>query len=425
MKKLLFTLLVLIMGLSLFAQDAEEKQEPFKFWGSVDVDVIKGDELYFRNPDEFKLMGNLELNGNYKINDQWELNGTVVVGNYLKSLESTPLENIHHIYSQLYYLNAKYKNENWGDVSIGSFGFKVNPYVLQRVTNDDYFSNPLTQSGNYPLLGVNWKNTINNFSYNLWGGRLGKNGFDDANLYLYSYNLGQLKDTYGVDLGYDFGPVQINALWSHFTGDADELVDPGADKTNVYGGGVKVPIKSIDSMVAGNYYARKADNIDNTKMWDLYFTKNFGKFYTKLGYIYVGEHYNAPGDWMMHTRNGSGIKGWQLYWNGPIAGKFSTYGYFHKGKDFNELTEGPLFKSKLGLIYTFDENNNINFNWTYKHRKADAVDSHVIDNYWFIGFTHIFDEHMKISLNYELNRFNYDIDDGTKDMFYTQFTYSF
>ena len=78
-----------------------------------------------------------------------------------------------------------------------------------------------------------------------------------------------------------------------------------------------------------------------------------------------------------------------------------------------------------GLYYTFDENNNINFNWTYKHRKADAVDSHIIDNYWFIGYTHKFDQHMKISLNYELNRFNYDVDDGTKDMFFTQFTYSF
>ncbi len=422
MKKLLFALLVLMIGISLFAQEEETKNEPFKVWGTADLSAIQGDEEYFRNPEHFKLMGNLEVNAKYTVNDNLEFNGTLVTGNYLKSLEINPYDGIHHIYTQLYYLNLKYKNDQVGEITAGNLPIKVNTYVLQRVTNDDYFGNPLTQSGNYPLLGVNWKNTINNFSYNLWGGRLGKNGFDDANLYYYSCTLGQLRDTYGAQLKYDFGPVAAEAVYAHFTGEKEE--DKG--KTNIFGGGIKVPFSTIDSHLAGNYYVRKGDYLDeSTKMWDLYFLKNFGKFYAKLGYIYVSEDYNAPGDWMMHTRNGSGIKGWQLYWAGPLAGKFSTYGYVHKGKDFKEVAEGPLFKSKLGLIYTFDESNNINFNWTYKHRGVDLTDSHVIDNYWFIGYTHKFSDKMKLSFNYELNRYNYDVDDGKQHIFFTQFTYSF
>ena len=186
MKKLLFALLVLMIGISLFAQEEETNNEPFKVWGSADVYAIQGDEYYFRNPKDFKLMGNLEVNAKYTVNDNLEFNGTLVTGNYLKSLEINPYDGIHHIYTQLYYLNAKYKNDQIGEISVGNLPLKVNTYVLQRVTNDDYFGNALTQTGNFPLLGLNWKNKINSFSYNIWGGRMGKNGFDDMDLNAYS-----------------------------------------------------------------------------------------------------------------------------------------------------------------------------------------------------------------------------------------------
>lgn len=431
MKKILLFLVIALLSISAMAEDTE-KESPWSFSGEVQAQSFVGDSDYFNTNDrwasEFKFMSELELNGKYKPSKAWEFNATGVVGNYLNTLELDPYYKKSTVSAHLYYLNGKYTDKKAGEITAGSFGFKVNPYIFERVSNDDYFVNNRTQDGNYPITGVNWKNTIDKFSYNLWYGKMGKNGFDDENLYWYScdfaLNGGYLNETYGGQLGYKFGTVALDGTYMELKSGEND------DKAKLYGGTIKIPNKIVD--IDANYYVQDTtavnlynEKIDKSSIWDINLTKNFGKLDTKLSYLYIGEYYNAPGAWVLHTGNGAGLKGFVFKTSYNFFDNFKVYGYIQKGKCFQPTIEGDVLKTNLGVNYQMDEKANFDLSWRYKYKLFDLTNQSTLHDYFMLKFNYDISKSMKFMLGYEYDHGKIQSEKYSNGIVFSQIRYSF
>lgn len=418
MKRIVITLLTVFCAVCLFAQE-ESQNGKFQFDGKVYVNsfMADSDHLNFddRYSSDFKMTAELELNGKYTHNENLEFNTTVTVGNYLNMLRLDPYERRSVISPNLYYLNGVYRNKDFGKLTVGSFGHQVHPYVFKRTCNDWYFPNDRMGSGNFQLTGADYNNKIGSFDYDVWYGRMGKNGFDDSDIYLYSYNLGKIKDVYGGKIGYDFKPVKAGAVYSRATSDYN------SDKNNTYGVFVEVPNKIAD--LNANYFETKTKNTDKDRMWDVKLSKTFGKLNAGLSYTFIGERYNAPGDWVFYCGNNSGVKGYKIDLGYKFSDEFSIDGYYQWGKSFKTLAEGDVMRSQWNFNYNIDPANYLTFQWRNRYFKFDDTD-HKFTNFFILKYTHKFSDNISMLLGYE----NYHVTMGESDTtgaVFTQLKYTF
>ena len=395
-------------------------QENFKFDGSANIYLMGGDNDYItsndREVEKHKFNADLRLNASYKASENLEFNTTVAVGNYLNLLTIDPQEKRSCVKPTLYYLNGKYTDEKIGEIVLGRYGLCVNPYVFQRCCNDDYFEDDLTQDGNYAVLGANYKNQIKDFSYNLWYGRPQYNVFDEENFYSTNFNLGKLKDFYGVDLGYDFKVLKVNGLVAQANSDFN------SDKANIFGGGVVAPLGEVE--LSGNYYNQKTDDFDNAYFANLGLCGEFGKFEGGLEYVYCTEDYNAPGDWDIFD---NACEGGQKGVKGVLGYNFNDKIYLeleeHLGENFDK---DDLDYTKIDFTWAFDDNNELNIWHKYNKQKNSLASDYA--NRTHIKFSHKFNDNFKGILGYEYAHTTSRIEETAKysgNMIFAQLGYSF
>ena len=418
MKKILLTLLAVLFAFAVYAADEEENQ--FSLNGNLSIQSFMGssDHLNFddRYSTEFPLTADLELNGKYKVNKNLEFNATGVVGNYMNMLENDPYYKRSAISSHLYYLNGKYSNEGFGELTVGSFGFQVNPYVFKRTCNDWYFKNTRMGSGDYQMLGAAYQNTIGKFNTKIWYGKLGQNGFDDRDLYWQDFALGKLKEYYGAEAGYDFGSVKLSGLYSKATSDIND------DKSKIYGGSVSVPNNIAD--FSANYYEQDTDNLDKTKIWDLQLARKFGKLSTGAKYMFIGENYYGAGDWVFFYGDNNTVKGYEFDLGYDFCDNFNINGYVQIGSEFKD-DDASVMRSQWNFNYKFDDANSLTFTWRNRFRKyADHSLNNRYENWLIFKYNHSFSKNLDFMLGYE----NFHKKQGTglnNGIIFTQLMYNF
>lgn len=414
MKKLL-TIIMCLLALNVYALENK-----FDFSGKVDVfGMYSGDDYITANArvvNDHKITSQLELNGTYRPSENFELNTTLTLGNYLTLISIDPYNKQNNYKGRVYYLNGKYKNKNFGEVTLGRYGLAVNPYVFQRCSNDDYFENELTQSGLYPVLGGNWTNEINNFSYNLWYGKPQYNVVDEENFYLWNYNLGLLKDYYGGQLGYDFKYFKLSGLYSQ------AQTEDTSDKANVAGLSLEVPFGDVS--LNGNYYTQKND--DRNKIYDISLTGEFGKFGAELTYINIDEDYNAPGDWEF---NGDGcIQGVRGY-KGIVSYNFNDSLSLSLEQNLGcgsvEDLDGKLNYTKGEVSWDIDKMTNLSGWLKYREYKLNT-DNNIYDTLIQIKLKRKFGNNFNLAVGYEYNHDSNDIDGKySGNMIFSQFSVTF
>lgn len=408
LKKLIFISVLLILALSLFAAQ-EENKEKLQFWGNVSIQGFAGDKEHVEFDDrfssKFKFLSELELNGKYQASDNIEFNATGVVGNYMNILESDPYDKKNTVSARLYYLNGKYTNKNFGTLTVGEFGQTIHPYVFKRSVNEWYFDNP--RMADYQMIGADYRNALGSLDYDLWYGRLGKNGFDDWDRYIWNYGLGSVdgydhghvtdfsggtvKNYWGAKVGYDFKPVKVTGIYSQ----ADNTEN--SNKAKIYGGSVNAPLSFVN--FDGNYFEQKTDNMEKARMWDLKLSRSYGRLNAGISYIYIGKGYNAMGDWVFVNGNRQSAKGYEFDLGYKFSDEFSIDGYVQTGESF-AANSADIMRAQWNFRYTIDDANSLCFTWRNRAIKYDDA-AHSFENWFVLKYSHKFADNINWLLGYE------------------------
>jgi hypothetical protein len=280
------------------------------------------------------------------------------------------------------------------DAQVGRLGYKISPYVLQRIDNTTYFSNDRWDNGKYifdgALLGFNFGGA----KLDVFGGRT-INRFTTQGVELQPYVTGslgginsgtgnfQVDQILGAKLNVPIsqnGSVNVSYLILDNSGqNAFNLVGNNNNRVNVYSadgdfkfGGVKV--------FGGYSQTDVAENSDNRITKDNYaWHAGLGIGNDKYGlegqYREVAGNFVAPGDWgrLGIIRNPQNIRGFQVkgFFNltdnlaikasGEFdegkSNQFANTSFFGRGTDIDTFSVGLDYKmsSSLGLLLGYEE----------------------------------------------------------------------
>jgi len=319
--------------------------------------------------------------------------GTIVVGNMLDTFGGQSQLEAGKPYTEgnsdvyLQDFSVKFDSSIVGlgfNAELGRVGYKVSPYIFQRIDNTSYFSNERWDDGLYRfdggILGFNFGST----KLNVFAGNndniTSTNGFQinqlqagPINGYFGGIANLQIDRTLGVNLTTPLttnGSLNLAYLWLDSENPVTiGVAGPTANRLAVYGGDLNFTFGKL--AVSGGY--AKSDLDENTTSIN---NQDDATWYAKLGigshkwglnagYREVDANYLAPGDWgrLGVERNPTNIKGWNVdgHYNLSHKLKLTATGEFDKGLSDNYPTSGfntgtSINTYTVGLAYQVNTN---------------------------------------------------------------------
>ena len=377
------------------------------------VDPITGQPAGMTKDNVMLQEGAFTLAGTNETGPKWK--GTLVVGNMLGTFGGQSILNNDIKYTQgnsdvyLQDFSVKFDTSVAGlafNAEVGRVGYKVSPYIFQRIDNTSYFANARWDDGQYRLDGGIFGFNFGSAKLDIFGGDTSKitstNGVEInalqsglANGAFGGVAALQIDRTLGANLNLPItsnGNLNLAYLWL----DSNAGLVIGANTANrlaVYGGDLKFAFGKLG--LSGGYsqsdLQNNATNVNNkdNNTWhvDGKYDVN-SKFSLNAGYREIDANYLAPGDWgqLGILRNPSNIKGWQVGGHYDInnAWTLTASGEFDKGKDdafgptsgFNTGTKAN--KYSVGL--TWHVNTNLNLMLGYQDTEFTDLDPAIITN---------------------------------------------
>jgi len=306
--------------------------------------------------------GAFSFSGTADSGPKWK--ATLVVGNMLDTFggQSQLLSNLplnqgnSDVYLQDF--SVKFDTSVAGlafNAEVGRVGYKVSPYIFQRIDNTSYFANSRWDDGMYRfdggILGFNFGSA----KLDVFGGDTSKltsnNGFELNALQTGAINGAfgglpavNIDRTLGLNLNLPLtanGNLNLAYLW--LDSNTEVAVGPvNADRLAVFGGDLKF---NFGKLGIGGGFAQtnleenttNVNNQDNTA-WHVDAKYDISsRFGINAGYREIQANYLAPGDWgrLGIERNPTNIKGFTVAGHYDItpAWTLSANGEFDKGKD--------------------------------------------------------------------------------------------
>jgi len=393
----------------------------------------------------------LTLAGTNDTGPKWR--GTLVVGNMLGNgagagfgNQSQPMygfgyrEGSEDIYLQD--LGIKFDTSVAGlgfNAEVGRIGYKVSPYVFQRLDKTSYFSNERWDNGLYyfdgAVLGFNFgaakldvfggrtsnRNSVNGVDMNpvvagpVNGMFAGPGGSGGAQLVV--------DRTLGVNFNVPLttaGNLNLAYLWL----DSDSAITAAAaNRLTVFGGTADFAVGNIK--LEGSYSqsdlqrnSRQVNN-NNNKAWQVKAGYSADRWGIWGLYREIEGNFLAPGDWgrLGIIRNPTNIKGFQVGGHLNLTGSLSlqAMGEFDKGKNnrfaatsgFNTGTD--IRKLSLGLGYNVNQNFNVMLGYEdTEFRNMNAIPGIALGGnpryrWTTFGLGYGLSDRAKLSLQYQLS----------------------
>jgi len=377
------------------------------------VDPVTGKIAGMTKDNVMLQEGAFTFSGTNDTGPKWK--GTLVVGNMLDTFggQSRVQSDVGYVQgnSDIYLqdFSVKFDTSVAGlafNAEVGRVGYKVSPYIFQRIDNTSYFAN------------ARWDDGL----YRLDGGILGFN-FGSAKLDIFGGDTSKLTSVNGVEINsLQSGPVNgafggfANLVMDRALGanlnlpltsngnlnlaylwlDANTDVAIGANAANrlaVFGGDLKFNFGKLG--LSGGFAqtnlqngTTNVNNQDNTA-WhvDAKYEVN-SKFSLNGGYREVEANYLAPGDWgqLGIERNPTNIKGFTVGGHYDInpAWTLTAGGEFDKGKnDAFGATSGFDTGTKINsynVSLTWHMNTNLNLMLGYTDTEFTNVDGAEMTN---------------------------------------------
>jgi len=341
--------------------------------------------------------------------------GTVVIGNMIDTFggQSTLhqgfgyTEGVGDIYLQDF--SVKFDSSVAGlnfNAELGRVGYKVSPYLFQRIDNTSYYSNERWDDGLYRFDGGILGFSIGSTKLDVFAGN-NDNITSTGGTNINPLVSGPINGTFSgvgqlaIDrtLGVDFkapltsnGNLNLAYLW--LDSENPVTIGTGGPTTNrlaVYGGDLNFTFGKV--MVSGGY--SKSDLQENTTninnqddaAWFAKIGIGNHKWGLNGGYREVQGDYLAPGDWgrLGVLRNPSNIKGWTVdgHYNLTHKLKLSATGEFDKGDSdnypssgFNTGTDINTYTVKLSYLV----NPNLTLSVGYEDDEFVSLDPSVATN---------------------------------------------
>ena len=351
--------------------------------------------------------------GTNETGPKWK--GTLVVGNMLDTVGGQSLLASDVKYTQgnsdvyLQDFSVKFDTSVAGlafNAEVGRVGYKVSPYLFQRIDNTSYFANARWDDGQYRLDGGIFGFNFGSAKLDIFGGDTSKltssNGVEINALQAGSVNgafggfVNMVIDrTLGANLNLPItsnGNLNLAYLWL----DSNAGITVGAnqpDRLAVYGGDLKFSFGKLG--LSGGYGktdlqtgSTNVNNKDNSA-WNVDAKYDISsRFSLNGGYREVEANYLAPGDWgrLGVERNPTNIKGFNVggHYDITSAWTLTAGGEFDKGKsDAFGPTSGfdsgtNIKKYTVGL--TWHVNPNLNLMLGYEDTEFTDLDAAVVTN---------------------------------------------
>jgi hypothetical protein len=347
------------------------------------------------------------------------------------------------------------------DAQVGRVGYKLSPYMFQRIEPSSYFSNDRWDNGEYYFDGAIVGFNFGGAKVHVWGGKnsqmytvdgidldptiVGNNrvagGFAEsptANPAFASIDRTLAADA-SIPLG-KIGDVKVGYLW--LENNENDLFDTGtsatgqgggANRDEVFGGDANLHFGRIK--VEGGFHesdlmdqASNVNNSDNTA-WNAKASYSDEHHYAIWGgYRVIESNYFAPGDWgrLGIIRDPANIKGWQVGGHLHLAKGLMLTGTaeFDKGNktedDTTTLTSSPFdsdtnITSYIGRL-DYKVNPNFSIYGSYENDRFSSLDPSVAplnggaSSYaWTtFGIGYGLSANTKLSLQYQLSNIGND-----------------
>jgi len=342
--------------------------------------------------------------------------GTLVIGNMLDTFGSQSTfhnganggyaEGNSDVYLQDF--SVKFDSSIAGlafNTEIGRIGYKISPYIFQRIDNTSYFSNDRWDDGLYRIDGGILGFKVGGAKLDVFAGNTSKltsdNGFEinplrsgPLNGEFGAYPIMTFDRTLGANLNVPItssGNLNLAYLWlDSLNGIAVD--GTGANRLAVYGGDLKFNISQFS--LSGGYSQSDLDenqtivsNIDNAA-WHVEGRYDARRWGVNGGYREVDANYLAPGDWgrLGIERNPTNIKGFNVGLHLDLTHSLTLKagGEWDTGKDsnfggttgFDTGTDINTWHADL----TWQMNRNLNVFLGYEDTEFTNLDAAVVTN---------------------------------------------
>ena len=284
------------------------------------------------------------------------------------------------------------------DAKVGRLGYKVSPYIFQRIDNTSYYSNERWDNGNYTLDGAHLDFGTGAVKVGVVAGKIGTRlSTDGTDIQPVTSGtaigvgpLGTMKldRILGVTVDTPLtarGNLNLAYLWLD-SNTANGAI--GADRLAVYGGslnfslGEKLSLEGGFSKSVAQLGTNNVNDADN-KAWNAGFMYNGGKWNLGVDYREIEANYLAPGDWgrLGIMRNPTNIKGVSAKFGLKVSDKLglTAHGEFNKGKAdgfnstfFDSGTKSNSFGVDLKYAFRSDVTFHLGFDYTQFQDVASA-----------------------------------------------------
>jgi hypothetical protein len=350
--------------------------------------------------------GAFTLSGTNETGPQWK--GTLVVGNMLGNADAlTGLPTSRRAFGNQSTLQSGFGYaEGPGDVylqdfsvkfttavaglgfnaEVGRVGYKVNPYMFQRIDNTSYFANERWDNGEYTFDGAILGFNLGGAKIDVIGGRnsdrLSTNGVEINPTISgrvagpFGFGAINIDRTLGVNANIPLstsGNLNLAYLWLESDNYTGVTQTAQANRVNVFGGQADFNIGRIK--LEGGFFqtnlSANEDNVvdeDNTAFFvgASYAADRFNLF---AKYREVEANYVAPGDWgrLGVLRNPTNIQGFQIGGQLDVTSGLAlrAMGEFYEGLDNNYVgTTGfgegtDINKFSIDLSYKINPNTSV------------------------------------------------------------------
>jgi len=414
------------------------------------VDPVSGGPAGMVKDNVMLQEGAFTFSGTNDTGPKWK--GTLVVGNMLDTFggQSQLFSDVKYtqgnndVYLQDF--SVKFDTSIAGlafNAELGRVGYKVSPYIYQRIDNTSYFANSRWDDG----------------LYRFDGGILGFN-FGSAKLDVFAGDTSKLTSSNGIELNAlqsgsvngAFGGIPVlnfdhqlglnlnlpltsngNLNLAYLWLDSNNDIAVGAASANrlaVYGGDLKFNFGKLG--LSGGYaqsdLQENESNVNNqdNSAWHVEAKYNFSsRFGLQGGYREIDANYLAPGDWgrLGIERNPTNIKGWTVAghfditpsWTLSANGEFDTgesdnFGAttgFDTGTDINMYNVSLAWhvNTNLNLMVGFEDTE---FTGLDPAVTANATNSNASYKWTTFGVGYGLSDNSKLTLQYQVSDISND-----------------
>ena len=304
------------------------------------VDPVTGQTAGMTKDNVMLQEGAFTLSGTNETGPKWK--GTLVVGNMLESFGSQSTlvygpnggyaQRQSDVYLQDFSVKFDTSVSSYGfNAEVGRVGYKISPYILQRVDNTTYFANSRWDDGLYHFDGGILGFNVGTAKLDVFGGDTSKvtsvNGWE-----INPMHAGSLNGSFGgypvLNFDRTLGASLNVPLETHGNLNLAYLVldslngipvdGTGANRLAVYGGDARFIFGQFS--VAGGYSksdllqnATTVNNMNNAA-WHVDGKYEAHSWGVNGGYRQIEANYLAPGDWgqLGVLRNPTNIKGFNI-----------------------------------------------------------------------------------------------------------------